>query len=552
MVGREPPPPPRPRWINVVLIIAGVAILGAAGIAGVVVHAAYTTPAPVTTPAPAIEVAAAKPQQPGFQHILGPVLAFRVEAGKSNFYYSTMMRTETNTVSVTRQGHTTWMTPEAFDALVPEDDPPSRPIEFYTSVEIELQADPRYMCDRERTEVCTVKVIRCGQPLYVTPALAAVLLSEPGNDGRVAVARSEGPAVYRASVAAGVDLVTGAPLTMELQAATPAELQARVEETQAFIAARMAEGTLPVPTQDGLMWLPAKVAKEMAMMQTATNANIEAYNRLNQRLASPEAMGLRSVAVATGVPTHGNTPEVQAEIDAMMAKQAAIEKEVADEIARLEAAAKAMRDELLRSAASKREEADINMIILSHQGVTRDAKGRKIPVEEQIRKAGLSDRLPQFERMFALVVQVDQLRASGVSDRLRALNGNAPPAPRGDDRPIVWREEAANADTPYTGPGQRLENGDVLLAGREVEPKKPARIQRAPVIPDPIGLGERLVLIDTLAEKFGVDKTLLVGCSVGDLVVMYWGEVKKSGRPAPYPEAPAPHASAPTSPSPSP
>jgi hypothetical protein len=99
-----------------------------------------------------------------------------------------------------------------------------------------------------------------------------------------------------------------------------------------------------------------------------------------------------------------------------------------------------------------------------------------------------------------------------------------------------WREEPVNPDAPYTGPGQRLPNGDIVLDGRGALPKTPARVQRPPVIPDPVGLGERLVLIDTLGEKFGVDKTLLVGCSVEDLVVMYWGEVKKTGRPAPYPE----------------
>lgn len=366
------------------------------------------------------------------------------------------------------------------------------------------------------------------------------------------VAPGAQPAVYRASVAAGVDLVTGAPLTMELQAATPAELQARVEETQAFIAARMAEGTLPVPTQDGLMWLPAKDAKEMAATQIDAKARTEAFARAD---AERVRLGNAEIAAANLAQSEAHAKseaEAKAESDARMAKQAAIEKEVADEIARLESEGKAIWDGLLRSAANKREEADINMITIGHRGVTRDAKGRKIPVEEQIRNAGLGERLPQFERMFALVVQVDQLRASGVSDRLRALNGNAPPAPRSDDRPIVWREEAANADTPYTGPGQRLENGDVLLAGRGVEPKKPTRIQRAPVIPDPIGLGERLVLVDTLTTRFGVDKTLLVGCSVDDLTALYWVAVKKSGKPAPYPEAPAPHATEARSQSPSP
>jgi hypothetical protein len=369
------------------------------------------------------------------------------------------------------------------------------------------------------------------------------------------------PAVYRASVAAGVDLVTGAPLTMELQAATPAELQARVEETQAFIAARMAEGTLPVPTQDGLMWLPAKDAKEMAATQIDAKARTEAFARAD---AERVRLGNAEIAAANLAQSEAHAKseaEAKAESDARMAKQAAIEKEVADEIARLEAEGKAIWDGLLRSAASKREEADINLIVITHRSVTRDAKGREIPVEEQVRNAGLSARLPQFERMFALVVQVDQLRANGVSDRLRALNGNAAnpaqsgdatPAPRGDDNPIVWREEAPNPDAAHTGPGQRRPNGDIVFGGRSGSPKTPARAQRPPAIPDPIGLGERLVLIDTLAEKFGVDKTLLVGCSVGDLVVMYWGEVKKSGRPAPYPEAPAPLAPEPTSPSPSP
>jgi hypothetical protein len=143
--------------------------------------------------------------------------------------------------------------------------------------------------------------------------------------------------------------------------------------------------------------------------------------------------------------------------------------------------------------------------------------------------------------------EIDRLESA-----TKLTTGNDPGRDHSGDRQGVWREDAPNPDTAYTGPGQRLPNGDIVLDGRGALPKAPARVQRPPVIPDPIGLGERLVLIDTLAEKFGVDKTLLVGCSVGDLVVMYWGEVKKSGRPAPYPEAPAPHAPESTNQSPSP
>jgi hypothetical protein len=340
MVGRQspPPPPPRPRWLVVVLVIAGVGALCAG--TGVAVHLAHRPDAPLPSPTASVESRPLPAVQPGFKHALAPTLVFSV-GPQPSFHPISPMRTETCTVSVTRQGVTSWLTPESLQALVPETDPPSRLIEFYTSIEIELQVDPKYMCDRERTEACTVKVMRCGQPLYVTPALAAVLLPEPGNDGSV-----------------------------------PAD---------------------PV------------------------------------------------VSVKT------------IEADAVVA-----------------------------------------------------------PLEVR------PDFVPDYDPRW------------------------------GDDKadhPLVWRtgtEPELDKQVDYKGPGKVLENGDVLFERdkKAAEAAAKARVRRAPVIPDDLGLGERLVLIDVLVERFGQRRSDLIKWSMDDLVACYWAQVTLSKKPPPFPEAPAVQADA--------
>lgn len=343
MVGRQPPPPtPRPRWLVVVLIIAGVGVLCAG--TGVAVHLAHGPDAPSPPPQPSLHVAVEHPPAPavqhGFKHTLAPSLVF--SAGpQPSFHPISPMPTETCTVSVTRQGVTSWLAPESLQALVPEADPPTKPIDFFTSIEIELQADPRYMCDRERTEACTVKVMRCGQPLYVTPALAAVLLPEPGNDGTV-----------------------------------PAD---------------------PV---------------------------------VSVRIIEPD------VGVAP--------PEVRPEF--------------------------------------------------------------------------VPDHDPRW----------------------------------GDDketRPLVWRtgtDPDLDKRVEYTGPGKVLENGDVMFERdkKAAEAAAAKRVRRSPVIPDDLGLGERLVLIDMLVERFGQRRSDLIQWEMDDLVACYWAQVTLSKKPAPFPEAPQAQADA--------
>ena len=137
MVGRQPPPPPppRPRWIVVVLIIAGVGVLCAG--TGIAVHLSHRPDAPSLPPLPsppaAVEHHPAPAVQPGFKCALAPTLAFSV-GPEHRFHPISPMRTETCTVSVVRQGVTSWLAPESLQSLLPEEDPPSRLIEFYTSV----------------------------------------------------------------------------------------------------------------------------------------------------------------------------------------------------------------------------------------------------------------------------------------------------------------------------------------------------------------------------------------------------------------------------------
>jgi len=227
-----------------------------------------------------------------------------------------------------------WLPPEALQSLVPEADPPSRPIEFYTS--IELLGDQTYAFDRERTEACTIKVMRSGQPLYVTPALAAVLLPEPGNDGSV-----------------------------------PAD--------------------------------PVVSAKSVEP---------------DAGVAPPEAR-----------------PEFVPDYDARW----------------------------------------------------------------------------------------------------------------GDDkatRPLVWRtgtDPELDKRVDYTGPGKVLENGDVLFERdkKAAEAAAAKRVRRAPVIPDDLGLGERLVLIDVLVERFAQRRSDLIQWTMDDLVACYWAQVALTKKPAPFPEAQA-------------
>lgn len=315
-----------------VLILALFAVLGVAGVGGVIVHTtapATPTPAPVTKPAVAAEVIHAGPEEPeGFLTIIGPDLRFH-----SSAWSPMAMRTDTHTVSVTRQGYTVWLQPEALEFLEPEMDPPSKPIEFYTSIEIHNDIATTYRFDRIRTEACSVKVMRSGQALYVTPALAAVLLPEPGNDGTVVA--------------------------------------------------------------DAVM----------------TTSSIE-----------------------------------------------------------------------------------------SMRGAT-----------VEVRPDHVLDYDPRW----------------------------------GDDkanRPLVWRTgtepELEKKLVDYRGPGKVLENGDVLF-GRDdtaAAAAKNERVRRAPVIPDDIGLGERLVLIDVLVEHFGKRRVDVVKWSMDDLVACYWAEVKLTKKPAPFPE----------------
>jgi hypothetical protein len=113
----------------------------------------------------------------------------------------------------------------------------------------------------------------------------------------------------------------------------------------------------------------------------------------------------------------------------------------------------------------------------------------------------------------------------------------AAPAAPVDTGPLVWitgTNPKREAELAYKGPGKELVNGDIAFG----EKKTVYKPSRAPVIPDPIGLGKRIVLIDALVEKFGMKRVELIDkYSDADLVELYWVKVKQSGKIAPYPES---------------
>lgn len=362
------------------------------------------------------------------------------------------------------------------------------------------------------------------------------------------IAPAAQPTIYKASIEIGFDAITGAPLTMELQAGTPDELQTRVDETQAFIAARRAEGCVPVPLDEGgFAWLPTEIVAQQAAASKALQAKVDANNRAFVEDGKRRQAELEASLAAQGAESARLNAELQANADALQAKQEAAQRHVTGEIAVLEAEMRQIMDGLIASAGNPRDEATTRMLIVTCQQGVHNEQGRKVTFEDRVRGAGFADRWPRFERYLACVHRHDHLQSHGVEERLRAMSPSDGTAPvqASDNRPMVWRDDSPTEQRTltYDGPGEVLPSGDVKLGGsiNTIEKKQRTASRRPPVIPDPIGLGERLVLIDVLVERFGEQRAGLINekqMSYSDLVELYWAKVYLSGKPSPYPETP--------------
>lgn len=397
-----------------------------------------------------------------------------------------------------------------------------------------------------------VLIIAVVTVLAATPLILHFRTSTPtAGATNASIAPSAQPTTYRATIVIGTDAITGAPLTMELQAGTPAELQARVDETNAFIAARKTEGCVPVPlTEGGYAWLPAEFAAKQAAMVKATQAHVDEVNRGFVEDGKRRQAELDAAVAAQNAESARLNAELQAVADRLQAKQSAAEQQVAAEIAQNEAEMKVIADALLAKATTESDKADTRMLLLTAGQSVTNARGEKIRYDDRVRLIGFADRLPQFQRFVDLLRRRDILQAQGVSDLLRGgPNTTAADTTQvgGDNRPMVWRDDAPTEQRPltYSGPGEVLANGDVKLGGSRTpaEQKQQTVSRRPPAIPDPIGLGERLVLIDVLVERFGEQRAGLIDdkkMSYQDLVELYWAKVHLSGKPSPYPESPSP------------
>ena len=168
---------------------------------------------------------------------------------------------------------------------------------------------------------------------------------------------------------------------------------------------------------------------------------------------------------------------------------------------------------------------------------------RKAEGEKRIRDAGYKDQSYITTPMATAEVPAAPVINDEVVEQKWAFT-TAPPA----DSPLVWRSGTepeldkrldggvSTTYSTYSGPGKVLENGDVLFERDTKKTAKAERVMRAPVIPDDLGLGERLVLIDVLVDRFGQRRTDLIEWTMEDLVACYWAQVKLTRKPAPFPE----------------
>lgn len=383
----------------------------------------------------------------------------------------------------------------------------------------------------------------------------------------------------REYVVIGTDAITGKEVTTLVEAPSEEAFQARVAEIRADAERFRAQGLILVALPDGGgTWMAPADAVRMATMNSIVERTAAANEVLrqaaNQRIAD-EFAGWVAKQAAEKRAADLAYAKTEAIVAAQQAEQDAGNRAIEAHIKRLEDEQQA----LLAQLSPKDRDAAMVFLMVEMNARTVTAKGDVISREAKIAKA--SAGIPQIGQIVQLIDQVQELRNAqhGVSSavltpeqelaaerqRVIVYDAKGNPLPGYGTKPVglvfnivegtgeVRRIDsndkdalftgpgaaAASATPAYNGPGVVQANGDVVIhQGKKTDVVRPSR---PPLIPDPIGLGERLVLIDILVEKFGQRRADLVNptWTYADLVELYWVQVRQSGRPAPYPEAPA-------------
>lgn len=382
----------------------------------------------------------------------------------------------------------------------------------------------------------------------------------------------------REYVVIGTDAITGKDVTTLVEAPSEEAFQARVAEIRADAERFRAQGMILVaqPEGGGIWMAPAdavKMANMNGIVEGTAAANEALRQAANQRIANEFAASMAKQAEATRAADRVHA-QTEAQVAAQQAEQDAAKHAIDAQIQRLEDEQRA----LLAQMTPKDREAAMAFLLTSLNGTVITAKGVVLSRDEKIAQAAAG--IPSIRQIVQLLDQVQELRNahSGAStavltpeqelaaerQRVVVYDAKGNPLPgygtkpaglvfnvvegTGEVRRIDSNDKdalftgpgaaAASAAPTYTGPGVVQANGDVVINQSKradvIQPSRP------PVVPDPIGLGERLVLIDILVEKFGQRRADLVKptWTYADLVELYWVQVRLSGRPAPFPEAP--------------
>ena len=429
--------------------------------------------------------------------------------------------------------------------------------------------------------VAAVAAIVSGVFIFRSPASAPVTQASVASSPSSTAPKPAMP--RREYVIIGSDAITGKDVTLLVEAPSEEAFQARVAEIRAEAERFRAQGLILVALPDGGgTWMAPADAVKMATMHGIVEGTAAANEALrqtaNQRITDEFAAMVAKQAEAKRAADITNAKN-EAIVAAQQAEQDAAKRDIEAHIKRLEDEQQA----LLAQLSPKDRDAAMAFLMVELNAKTVTAKGDVISREAKIAKA--SAGIPQIGQIVQLNDQVQELRNAqhGVStavltpeqeiaaerQRVVVYDAQGNPLPGYGTKPVglvfnivegtgeVRRIDSNDKDAlftgpggatgtapAYTGPGVVQANGDVVIH----QGKRANAIQasRPPVIPDPIGLGERLVLIDILVEQFGQRRTDLVNpaWTYADLVELYWVQVRQSGRPAPYPEAPAAQADA--------
>ncbi len=429
--------------------------------------------------------------------------------------------------------------------------------------------------------IAAVAAIVGGVFIFRSPASAPVTQASMASSPGSTVPKPAMP--RREYIIIGTDAITGKDVTVLVEAPSEEAFRAKVAEIRADAERFRKQGLILVATSEGGgIWMaPAdavKMAKMNGIVEGTAVANEALRQAANQRIADDFAATTAKLAESKRAADLAST-RTDAIVAAQQAEQDAANREFESQIQRLEDEQRA----LLAQMTPKDREAAMAFLLTSLNGTVTTAKGVVLSREAKI--AEIAARIPSIRQIVQFIDQVHELRNahSGAStvvltpeqelaaERQRVVvydsKGNPLPGygtkPAGlvfnivegtgevrridsNDKDALFTGSggAASPAPSYAGPGVVQANGDVVIhQGKKTDVIQPSR---PPVIPDPIGLGERLVLIDILVDKFGQRRADLVNpkWTYADLVELYWVQVRQSGRPAPYPETPAAQADA--------